>query len=113
MKKPIFGGLKKCKPDRNTGNTARVLSGGDDGAKIESPALRDVWCACTVYSDFGSTREGVVLGISDTHARVRFPDRATLSNSIRIKASRIGLNRPARVTWQDEFDAALEFIEHE
>ena len=73
------------------------------------PELKDTWSVCTIYTDSGSTRDGMLLGISDTHARIRFPDRSLLSGSLRVKASRIGLNRSARVKSQDDFDAILEF----
>lgn len=70
---------------------------------------KDVWCVCQVMSRDGAVREGVILDISATGARVRFRDRGELPDLVKIKASRIGLNRFARVVWQRTPDAGLEF----
>ena len=113
MKKPKFGGQKPNRPRDQLSSTAQGASEDDPDAVESEPELKDVWCVCTIYSDGGSTRDGMLLGISDTHARVRFPDRVSLRGMIRIKASRVGLNRSAQVTWHREFDAGLEFVEDE
>ena len=54
-------------------------------------------------------REGIILDVSKTGVRLRFRSRGTLPTIVKIKASRIGLNRFARVVWQSTFDAGLEF----
>ena len=71
---------------------------------------KGVWCVCTVYSEGGAQREGIILDVSKSGARIRFRSRGTLPEIVKIKASRIGLNRFARVAWQSTFDAGLEFI---
>jgi hypothetical protein len=71
---------------------------------------KGIWCVCTVYSESGASREGIILDVSKTGARIRFRDRGTLPPIVKIKASRIGLNRFARVVWQSTFDAGLDFI---
>ena len=73
-------------------------------------ARKGIWCVCTIYYEGGATREGIILDVSKTGARVRFRTRGTLPRLVKIKASRIGLNRFARVVWQSTFDAGLEFI---
>lgn len=73
-------------------------------------ARKGVWCVCSVYSEGGAVREGIILDVSKSGARIRFRDRGTLPSIVKIKASRIGLNRFARVAWQTTFDAGLEFI---
>lgn len=71
---------------------------------------KDLWCVCSVETKGGEKREGVIIDISKSGARVRFRSRGTLPNVVRIKASRIGLKRFARVIWQSAFDAGLEFV---
>lgn len=71
---------------------------------------KGIWCVCTVYSESGAAREGIILDVSKTGARIRFRNRGTLPPIVKIKASRIGLNRFARVVWQSTFDAGLDFI---
>lgn len=73
-------------------------------------ARKGVWCVCTIYYTGGEQREGIILDVSKTGARIRFRSRGTLPPVVKIKASRIGLNRFARVAWQTTFDAGLEFI---
>ena len=75
------------------------------------------WCVCVVNSLEETTnqtpmvREGIILDAGSSGARVRFRSKSKLPNTVSIRASRIGLNRHARVIWQDEFDAGLAFIE--
>jgi len=71
---------------------------------------KGVWCVCSVYTEGGAAREGIILDVSKSGARIRFRNRGTLPEIVKIKASRIGLNRFARVAWQTTFDAGLEFI---
>ena len=71
---------------------------------------KGIWCVCTVYSEAGAVREGIILDVSKTGARIRFRSRGTLPPIVKIKASRIGLNRFACVVWQTTFDAGLEFV---
>lgn len=71
---------------------------------------KDLWCVCLIETKGGERREGVIIDISKSGVRVRFRSRGTLPNVVRIKASRIGLKRFARVIWQSAFDAGLEFV---
>ena len=71
---------------------------------------KGIWCVCTVYSEGGAAREGIILDVSKSGARSRFRTRGTLPTIVKIKASRIGLNRFARVVWQSTFDAGIEFV---
>ncbi|MCR9271011.1 MAG: PilZ domain-containing protein [Henriciella sp.] len=71
---------------------------------------KGLWCVCSVFSEAGEVREGIILDVSKTGARIRFRSRGSLPRVVKIKASRIGLNRYARVVWQSTFDAGLEFI---
>ena len=74
-------------------------------------ALRKgTWCVCQIMTREGAVREGVILDVSATGARIRFRDRGELPRIVKIKASRIGLNRFARVVWQRIPDAGIEFI---
>lgn len=71
---------------------------------------KGIWCVCNIYSQSGAVREGIILDVSASGARIRFRNRGTLPPIVKIKASRIGLNRFARVVWQTAFDAGLEFV---
>lgn len=71
---------------------------------------KGIWCVCSVLNEAGQAREGIILDVSKTGVRVRFRSRGTLPRVVKIKASRIGLNRYARVVWQSTFDAGFEFI---
>ena len=71
---------------------------------------KGIWCVCTILTEGGAAREGIILDVSKTGVRIRFRTRGTLPTIVKIKASRIGLNRYARVVWQSTFDAGLEFI---
>ena len=71
---------------------------------------KGVWCVCTLISEDGATWDAVILDVSKSGARIRRRTRGTLPQIVKIKASRIGLNRFARVVWQTTFDAGLEFI---
>lgn len=75
------------------------------------------WCVCVVTSveetteQRQSVREGIILDAGSAGARVRFRSKSRLPGEVTIKASRIGLERVARVIWQDEFDAGLAYID--
>ncbi|MEP1143022.1 MAG: PilZ domain-containing protein [Henriciella sp.] len=71
---------------------------------------KGIWCVCSVFTEAGAVREGIILDVSKTGARIRFRNRGTLPNVIKIKASRIGLNRFAKVVWQSTYDAGIEFV---
>lgn len=71
---------------------------------------KGVWCVCTLYSKDGASWEAIILDVSKSGARIRRRTRGTLPTIVKIKASRIGLRRFARVVWQTSFDAGLEFI---
>ena len=71
---------------------------------------KDLWCVCSVETKGGEIREGVIVDISKTGARIRFRSRGTLPRVVRVKASRLGLKRFARIVWQSAFDAGLEFV---
>lgn len=71
---------------------------------------KDLWCVCTIETKGGEVREGVIVDISKTGARVRFRTRGLLPSVVRVKASRIGLKRYAKVVWQSTFDAGIEFV---
>lgn len=113
MSRPNFWG-------KNLKRLGRPSSKGSDGAADSESqtddgtvGLREVWCFCTILADRRASRDAILLGISETHARIRFRDRALLPKTLRIKAPRMGLNRSARVTWQTTFDAGLKFDEED
>jgi len=102
---------------KNKINIDRVVTKPTRPAPIVRPQSNNrrgprkgVWCVCAIETRGGEVREGVIIDISKTGARIRFRSRGTLPQVVRIKASRIGLSRFARVVWQSEFDAGIEFV---
>ncbi len=73
-------------------------------------ARKDLWCVCRIISDGGDVREAVILNVSKSGARLRFRSRVCLPSMVRIKAGRIGLNRMAKVVWQNTYDAGVKFV---
>ncbi len=71
---------------------------------------KGLWCVCLIATEAAPLREAIILDVSRTGARIRFRSKGRLPAKIMIKASRIGLNRGARVVWQTSFDAGIEFI---
>lgn len=107
----------KVKLDRVAGEPAREPDVAPVPLKILRPMTnkrrgdrKDLWCICSVETKGGEVREGVIVDISNSGARIRFRSRGMLPRVVRIKASRIGLKRFARVIWQSAFDAGLEFV---
>ncbi len=109
----VFSNKQKAKVDLGRAESST--------ARVPIPVLRPqtekrrgdrkgVWCVCSVYSEDGAVWEGIILDVSKSGARIRRRTRGTLPRIVKIKASRIGLNRFARVVWQTSFDAGLEFI---
>ncbi|MFN3213921.1 MAG: PilZ domain-containing protein [Henriciella sp.] len=102
---------------KNKINIERAVSGSARPVPVVRPSVNNrrgprkgVWCVCAIETRGGEVREGVIVDISKTGARIRFRSRGTLPKVVRIKASRIGLARFARVVWQSEFDAGIEFV---
>ena len=71
--------------------------------------FKDIWCVCQIKLDSGHVREGVLIGLNATHARVRFRQKSKLSEKVRLKTSRLKLDIPARLVWQNDFDAEFVF----
>ncbi len=98
---------RTAQENRRSKPTIPVLRPGTDNRRV---SRKDLWCVCVVETKGGELREGVIIDVSKTGARVRFRSRGKLPRIVRIKASRIGLKRFARVVWQSAFDAGLEFV---
>lgn len=79
-------------------------------SKMKRAERKPAWCVCTVSARNVALREGVILNVSKTGARVRFSQRGALPETVILKAGRLGLHRRARVVWQDVFDVGLEFV---
>ncbi len=70
----------------------------------------DTYVECLVSTGGHHTERGVIVDISETGARVRFSHRSTLPSTVRIKALRLQLDRPAKVVWQDFNEVGLKFL---
>ncbi|MDJ0922332.1 MAG: PilZ domain-containing protein [Henriciella sp.] len=73
-------------------------------------ARQDTWVLCSLTAENKDLSEVVIVDISKTGVRIRLRTRTTLPATVWVKAQRIGLNRKARLAWQNEFNAGLEFI---
>lgn len=105
----------------------KPLAPASEAIPVLRPAIEDEqdrsserdpkWCVCVVTSveqnseQRQTVREGIILDAGSAGARVRFRSKSRLPGAVTIKASRIGLDRVARVIWQDEFDAGLAYID--
>jgi len=73
-------------------------------------ARQDTWVLCSISAENKDLSEVVIVDISKTGVRIRLRNRSILPSTVWIKAQRIGLNRKARLAWQNEYNAGLEFI---
>ncbi|MEO1661491.1 MAG: hypothetical protein AAFR51_10920 [Pseudomonadota bacterium] len=108
MKHRKFGGLKPKKP--SFGQNPPAAPEGDQTEATPLSEFKDVWCVCQIRLETGHVREGVLIGLNSTRARVRFREKSTLSEKVRLKTSRLGLDAPAKLVWQSDFDAEFVFI---
>jgi len=86
---------------------------------VKRPDLRtadrqNVWCESYVYSYDDETtlrtvRKAVILDANAFGARVRSRSRAKYSETVVIKAGRLGLHKSATLVWQKGFDAGFRF----
>ncbi len=111
----MFSSKEKLKADLKRAKTSSapklpIVRSKSKYAEQRRAGRKGIWCVCVISSDASQLREAIILDVSKTGARVRFRSRGNLPAEIRIKASRIGLNRRAKVVWQTGFDAGLEFI---
>ena len=107
MKHRKFGGLTPKKP-----RFGRAPPKPSDHAQSEATPIshfKDIWCVCRITLDSGHVREGVLIGLNATHARVRFREKSLLSEKVRIKTQRLRLDIPAKLVWQNDFDAEFAF----
>lgn len=101
----------KVNLDRAVGSTAETpIQVMRPRRELRRGVRKGIWCVCSIYFESGEVREGIILDVSKTGARIRFRSKGEMPQVVKIKASRIGLNRFARVVWQSTFDAGLEFI---
>lgn len=64
---------------------------------------------CLILTSGRNIERGVIVDFSQTGAKVRFNTRATLPDTVRVKAVRLKIDREARVVWQDFNEAGLKF----
>lgn len=107
MKHRKFGGLQPKKPRFGRAPPTQE----DDAQSQATPAsqFKDIWCICQIALDSGHVREGVIVGLNATRARVRFREKSLLSEKVRIKTQRLRLDIPAKLVWQNDFDAEFVF----
>lgn len=71
-----------------------------------------LWCVCYIHSTLSGqdeTREGIILDLSDSGARIRSRSRMPFPHEIILKAPRLGLRVRARKVWQNGFDTGVTF----
>lgn len=106
---PLFGGKSKARV-----STDRLKQLADPAPAPKPKSRRtaprkDSWAECSLMSAEGAQWKGVIIDVSRLGARVRFRHRSQLPGRVRIVSPRYKLNRIARVVWQDDSDAGLEF----
>lgn len=75
-------------------------------------AREHLWCVCYIHSNLAGqedTREGIMLDLSDTGARIRSRNRQRFPDEVILKAPRLGLRIRARKVWQKGFDTGVTF----
>jgi hypothetical protein len=70
----------------------------------------DAYVECLVSTGGRHAEKGVIVDISETGARIRFNHRSTLPETVRLKALRLKLDRPAQVIWRDFNEVGLKFL---
>ena len=75
---------------------------------------QNIWCECYInsYDDettLRTVRRAIVLDANAFGARIRSRSRTTYSQTVVVKAGRLGLHKRARVVWQKGFDTGLKF----
>lgn len=71
----------------------------------------ETWAVMSAKFQTGEVREGVVINLSKTGARIRFHTRASVPSKMIIKCPRYRLHRPARLVWQAGFDIGIQFFD--
>ena len=108
MKHRKFGGQQPKKP--GFGRSTRAPPKDVQSDFTPSSEFKDIWCICQIALDTGNVREGVLIGLSSTRARVRFREKSALSERVRLKTSRLNLDVPAKLVWHNDFDAEFVFV---
>ncbi|MEL6829775.1 MAG: PilZ domain-containing protein [Pseudomonadota bacterium] len=71
----------------------------------------ETWAVLSAKFQTGEVREGVIVNLSKTGARIRFHTRAAVPAKMIIKCPRYRLHRPARLVWQSGFDIGVQFFD--
>jgi hypothetical protein len=74
------------------------------------PQRQPLYKQATVHCDGGQKVIVAVKNLSATGARIESRERIVLSGEVVLTEVTLGLQRRARVVWQDEGMAGLEFI---
>ena len=71
----------------------------------------ETWAVMSAKFQTGEVREGVVVNLSKTGARIRFHTRAAVPAKMIIKCPRYRIHRPAKLVWQSGFDIGVQFFD--
>lgn len=92
----------------------RNAQAGSDGASAPKAKGRSqrqpLYKQATVHCEGGPKLIVAVKNLSATGARIESSERMVLSAEVVLSEATLGLQRRARVVWQDERMAGLEFI---
>ena len=69
------------------------------------------WAECAVTYPGGYQREGVVLDMSVTGARVRFRTQSSMPQWVLINIAKLNIEQRAEVVWQTDHECGLRFVE--
>ncbi len=67
------------------------------------------WAECVVTYPGGYRREGVVLDLSATGARVRFRSQSNMPEWVLVTIAKLDIERRAQVVWQTDHECGLHF----
>ena len=116
----MFGKKKTLAPHQGVSvlprATMQVARSSAPVRRARAAVRKAVWSACAIESEHMTSeqqnldREGIILDLSKRGVRIRFQNKSALPQQVSIRSSRLGIERRAKVVWQDEFDAGLEFV---
>jgi hypothetical protein len=78
----------------------------DLGRPIRAPVYREAY----VTYESGYRRKGVVMDVTESGLRIRFPTNEQLPPLVSVFARSVGLEGDAEVIWQKDSEAGLRMI---
>ena len=93
------------------GCDVELSQNGTGAVKHARTNRAETWAICSIRLDSGEIRDGVIINISKTGARIRLKQRGAVSEQVIFRCPRYRLNRMAEVVWHNGFDIGVRFFE--